>query len=143
MLTDHSWYHCAWGTKDCSPFLFPGNRYEIITHIRVKAGINGLYIDILNGCSEHLHCIIMLRGKQSLPKTMKQIRCESMFWMTSKKLIDSNTKWADEFYASRLSDPLLNKARDYIRDQEIHHREKTWLQEQRELLELNGFSEYR
>jgi len=48
-------------------------------------------------------------------------------------------EWADEYFAVSISESHLNHVRDYIRNQEEHHRRKTWEEEYDELMEKYGF----
>jgi REP-associated tyrosine transposase len=135
-----NWLHCAWGTKGRVPFLHDGKKYQVITHIRQKAGIRGIYIDTLNGYSDHLHCLLLLREDQMLSKVMQVIKGESSYWINKNKLVRSGFEWADEYYAVSVSESHSDRVKDYIRNQEQHHRNKTWEEECEELLSMYGFS---
>jgi putative transposase len=40
------------------------NKFEVINHILTNANGEGIYIDFLNGYSEHLHCLLSLNHDQ-------------------------------------------------------------------------------
>jgi len=119
------WIHCVWGTKNRIPFLSEKVRSGLITHIRANAKEKGIYIDSLNGGNEHLHCLISLDPDQSLSKVMQLIKGESSFWINKNKLTRFRFEWAVEYFGVSVGESQLHKVRDYIRNQEEHHRTKT------------------
>lgn len=139
MITNASWIHCVWDTKDGIQFLSEKTKYEIITHIRTNAGARGLYIDFLDGSREHLHCLLLLRPDQDLHRALKIIKGESSYWINKRKFLSERIVWADESYVSRVNEEVLQYVRDYIRKQEEQHLLKTWIEEREDLLDNCGF----
>jgi REP element-mobilizing transposase RayT len=135
-----NWLHCVWGTKNRIHFLQDGNKYQIINHIRSIAKTKGIYIDFLNGYYEHLHCLLLLDCDQTLSKVMQLIKGESSYWINKNKLVKSNFEWADEYYAVSISESHVKRVREYIKNQEEHHKIKTWEEEYSEFLIQYGFS---
>ena len=137
------WVHCVWGTKNHVPILINGKKYDIITHIRTNAESKGIYIDFVNGHSEHLHCLLLLRCDYTLSFVMQMIKGESSHWINKNKMIKGKFEWADEYYGASVSEADVKNVREYIKNQEEHHRIRTWEEEFKELLEECGFSEYK
>jgi putative transposase len=137
-----NWLHCVWGTKNRIHFLKPERKYEIISHIRTYAGSKGIYIDFLNGHSEHLHCLLLLNCDQTLSKVMQLIKGESSFWINRSKLVKIKFEWADEYYGVSVSESHLDVVREYIKNQEEHHRTLTWENECDEFIKKYGFNKY-
>ncbi len=52
-------------------------------------------------------------------------------------------EWADEYYGVSVSESHLDRVREYIKNQEEHHRTKTWDEECDELIMKNNFSKYK
>lgn len=123
------WLHCVWRTKKGIPFFTPENKSKIFDHIHKNASNKGIYIDFINGDKEHVHCIISLNQEQTLAKVIQLIKGESSFWINKNKLTSGKFEWADECFAVSVSESQINKVRDYIKNQEEHHRKKTWDQE--------------
>ena len=44
-------------------------------------------------------------------------------------MVSGRFEWADEYFAVSVSESQINKVRNYIKNQEEHHRNKTWDQE--------------
>jgi putative transposase len=138
-----NWLHCVWGTKNRTPFLLGEMKYEIINHIRANAREKGIYIDFLNGHSEHIHCLLSLNPDQSLSKVMQLIKGEASFWINKNALIRNKFEWAEEYFAVSVSESHLPKVREYIRNQEEHHKTKSWEEEYSEFISKYGFDKFK
>lgn len=121
--------HAVWGTKNRAPFLTKEIKEKVIKHIRQNAKTKGIYIDRLNGHTEHLHALIGLNANMSISKVMQLIKGESAYWINKVKLTKSKFEWADEYYAASVSESIVPKVRAYIDRQEEHHKKKTFQEE--------------
>ena len=132
------WVHTVWGTKRKEAFLTGENKRKILDHIRQNAGEKGIYIDFINGHKDHIHCLISLNAEQSIGKVMQMIKGESSFWINKNNIVEGKFEWADEYFSVSVSRSHLNKVREYIKNQEEHHRHKTWEEEYREFMAEYG-----
>jgi putative transposase len=137
-----NWLHCVWGTKSKTPYLRGDLKFELINHIRSNAKVKDIYIDILNGGEEHLHCLLSLNPEHSLSHVIQLIKGESSFWINKNMLSNIKFKWAEEYYAVSVSESHIQSVRDYIKNQEQHHRMHTWQDEVDELIRVYGFDKY-
>ncbi len=134
-----NWLHCVWGTKNRTPFLIEEIKFLILEHIKANAKEKDIYIDTLNGLSDHLHCLISLNPDIALSMAIQLIKGESSFWINRSRLTKSKFEWAVEYFAVSVSESHLPGVRNYIRTQEEHHRKKTWEEEYNEFLTEYGF----
>lgn len=81
--------------------------------------------------------MVSLGDNQTLRQVMQLIKGESSFWINKQNLITEKFEWQDEYYAVSVSESLVDKVREYIKNQESHHSRKTWEEECNELNE-NG-----
>jgi len=128
------WIHAVWGTKDRHPYLNKEVRTKVISHIKENAKKKEIYIDCINGHTEHLHCLIALNADMSIAKVMQLIKGESAFWINKEKVTTTKFEWADEYYASSVSESTIGKVRAYIFNQEEHHKKTTFMQEYDEFM---------
>jgi REP element-mobilizing transposase RayT len=117
------------GAKRRFPYLIEDIRWTVFDHIKGNAKFKGIYIDFINGYKDHVHCILSLKADQTLSKSIQLIKGESSFWINQKALTKTKFEWADEYYAVSFSESHLKKVREYIHNQEEHHRSKTWKEE--------------
>jgi REP element-mobilizing transposase RayT len=131
--------HAVWGTKNREPFLADEARPLIIKHIRENAKSKEIYIDSLNGYTDHLHCLFGLNADVSISKAMQQIKGESAFWINKENVTKSKFEWADEYFAVSVSESMIPKVRAYIQTQEGHHKKTTFMQEYEEFMRKYNF----
>lgn len=134
-----NWLHCVWGTKNRTQFLLGDTKPKVIDHIRANAKTKGVYIDFINGHTEHLHCLLSLNHDQSLSKVMQLIKGESSFWINRNSITQHKFKWADEYFGVSVSESHLPRVREYILNQDEHHKIKSWQEEYEEFIEKYGF----
>lgn len=120
------WVHCVWGTKSRYPFLKGDVKNRVISHILQKAQERNLHIECINGYDEHLHCLLMLPPDVSITKVMQQIKGESSFWINSNGVTKMKFEWACEYFATSVSESMLDPVKRYIFNQEAHHQKQTW-----------------
>jgi putative transposase len=137
-----NWFHCVWGTNNRQPFLRTEERETVIKHILENAKDKKIWIDCLNGSSEHLHCLLSLDPDKSLSQVMQLIKGESSHWINKQKLTTFRFKWAVEYFALSVSESQLTIIRNYIRNQEEHHKKMSWEGEYNKFLKDYGFERY-
>lgn len=137
-----NWLHCVWGTKNRVRFLSGNIKDEVIKHILNNAKEKSIYIDILNGSTEHLHCLISLNYDMSLSMAMQLIKGESSYWINKNSLTSTKFQWAEEYYGVSISESHLSGVRKYIRNQEEHHKYNSWAGEEDELISKYGFTRF-
>ena len=131
--------HAVWGTKNRKPVLSSTIHDLICDHIKENATEKHISIDTINGHSDHLHCLMLLNAQMSISKQMQLIKGESSFWVNRTNLIRSKFDWADEYFAASVSEDKLDTVREYILNQQEHHRKITFRQEYEGFLKHFGF----
>ena len=136
--------HFVWSTKNRQSFLStPKLRKLMWRHIRDNAKKKGIYIDFINGYKEHCHCLVSLGDDQTMRQLMQLIKGESSHWINKENLLSEKFEWQDEYFAVSVSESLVDKVRNYIKNQENHHAHKTWDEEYNELIEKYGFQRFK
>ncbi len=133
------WIHFVWTTKKRQPFLTKDIKSKLITHIRKNAKEKDIFIDAMNGDKEHLHALISLGAKQSVSEVAQLIKGESSHWMNKEKLVKGKFEWQDRYFAISVSESVLSNVRKYIRNQEAHHRKKSYAEEVEAFMKTYGF----
>lgn len=133
--------HFIWSTKNREQFLnTPELRVKIWNHILENAKSKGIYIDFINGFSDHCHCLISLGVDQSVQNVIQLIKGESSYWINKNKLTKYKFEWQDEYFALSVSESMLDKVRHYIKNQEIHHKKKSFQDEYNDFIKKYNFT---
>jgi len=133
------WIHLIWATKNRYPFLSDGLLEKVITHINENAINKGIHIDFINGYKEHIHALVSLKSDQSIAQVAHAIKGESSHWINQNNLTNTKFGWQEEYIALSVSKSMIDKVRDYIKNQEEHHRKIGFTEEYNEFLKKHGF----
>ncbi len=123
------WVHLVFTTKDREPFLKKEIRQKVFQHIKENAIQKEIILDLVNGYSEHVHCLISLHKDQSISQVIKLLKGESSHWINQHKLIPYKFSWQDDYWAVSVSESHVAKLKEYITKQEEHHRKKSFEEE--------------
>jgi REP element-mobilizing transposase RayT len=135
-----TYIHFVWSTKNHAPLLkTKETRTRVWSHIRENSIKKGIFIDYINGYSNHCHCLVSLGSDQTISQVMQLIKGESSYWINKNKLCKFKFGWQDEYYAVSVSESGLNSLRNYIKNQEEHHKVKSREEEYDEFISRHGF----
>ncbi|MCA0365955.1 MAG: IS200/IS605 family transposase [Bacteroidetes bacterium] len=136
--------HFVWSTKNRIPYLNTKEiRRKVWNHIFLNAREKEIFVDSVNGYSDHCHCLISLGVNQNIQKIMQLIKGESSYWINKEKII-GNTKfeWQEEYFAVSVSESMIGVVRNYIKNQEEHHGKRTFQEEYEEFISKYGFERF-
>ena len=74
---------------------------------------------------------------------MQLIKGESSYWINKQNILKEKFEWQDEYFAVSVSESLVDRVRNYIKNQESHHAHKTWKDEYNEFIEKYGFERFK
>ena len=117
-------------------------RKQVFDHIRENAIDKGIYIDFINGHLEHVHCLISLGSGQNIDKILMLLKGESTYWINKNKIFMGKFEWQEEYFAVSVSESAVNRVREYIKNQEKHHRKKSFHEEYNEFMRKYGFDKF-
>jgi Transposase and inactivated derivatives len=89
----------------------------------------------INGMPDHLHLVIGMRPTQSIADLLLEIKRDSSKWINKNELVRGKFEWQDGYGAFSYAKSSLPFLIDYVKNQEIHHRKKSFLAEYTELLQ--------
>ncbi len=135
------WVHFVWTTKNRLPLLSDDIRQRVFQHIRENARAKGIFLDYVNGYREHVHCLISLGTEQTLSWIVKMLKGESSHWINQQGLIPQKFQWQHEYFAVGVGESIVDRTRDYIRNQEKHHSKKPFNDEFDEMIQKLWLSE--
>ena len=131
--------HCVWRTKGNKPVLVTEKRNRLFEHILENAKKKEIFIDTLGGHTDHIHCLINLGSGQNIAEVMKLIKGEATYWANKENFIPGKLEWAEDYFAASVSETALDKVREYIKNQEEHHRKMTFAEEYEKFIKSYGF----
>lgn len=111
----------------------------LLQHIKENSKQKKIFLDQINCVYDHCHALISLGSSQTISKVAFLIKGESSHWINEEKLIPGKFEWQDEYIAVSASESQLDKVRAYIKNQEEHHRTKSFSEEYDLFMKKYGF----
>lgn len=134
------WVHLVFSTKDGTPFLVtPEIRRKVFSHISENAKEKDIWLDVVGGHKDHVHCLLSLGREQTISKVVQLIKGESSFWINRNDIVPQKFLWQDDFWAVSVSESHADSVRSYINNQEEHHRTKSFDEEVDEFMKKYGW----
>jgi putative transposase len=131
-------YHVILRTKDSKKTLVQMHSKELYAYILgiVKNKNNVLYR--INGIEDHIHLLSDLHPSIALADYVKDIKVATSIWIKQNGKFPHFTGWADGYaaltYAWRYKEMIVK----YIINQQEHHKNESFAEEYRRLLEEHG-----
>jgi putative transposase len=129
------WIHLVWSTKNREPILVSGLKHEVFKVINDIANDHEIYLDCINGVEDHVHLLVRLRTDQSVADIVKTIKGNS--WEYFKEIPEKYVTWQDGFAAFSVSPSQLKSVRNYIYNQEKHHKDKSFVDEMKAIKQIS------
>ncbi|MPS65533.1 MULTISPECIES: IS200/IS605 family transposase [Chryseobacterium] len=132
--------HVVFSTKNRIPYFNTSElKIKVWKHIKENATEKGIFLDIVNGYSDHCHCLISLSSNQNIEKVVQLLKGESSHWINKNQLTKEKFAWQDEYFAVSVSESMVESVRQYIKNQETHHSKKPFTEEYQEFIEKYNF----
>ncbi|MCH8942243.1 MAG: IS200/IS605 family transposase [Bacteroidetes bacterium] len=132
------WVHLIWSTKNREKIIPSEMKNILIEHIKSNCNEKGVWLDSINCVSDHIHLLISLNAEMPISKLVMLIKGESSHWINKNKLIRGKFQWQEEYIALSVSESIIPKVRDYIKNQEEHHRRITFSEEYDDFMKKYG-----
>jgi REP element-mobilizing transposase RayT len=128
----------VWATKNRYPFLNDSIPNQVFAHMRENAKTKNIYIDFINGYTDHVHVLVSLNDDLSIGKIAQLIKGESSHWINQLQLTVDKFEWQDEYLAIGVGDYKLDIVRNYIAKQPEHHKKVSFDDEYNKFIERYG-----
>jgi len=134
------WVHTVFSTKNREPLLSKSIRKDVYEHIISNCHKKEIFLEAINGYSEHIHCLISLGKEQSISKVSQLIKGEASFWINKNELTTKKFMWQDDYFAVSVSESQVKQVVKYIQNQEAHHAKKSFAEEVDEFMNKYGWA---
>lgn len=133
-----SLYQIVFSTKRREPTLSKDNRPELFKYIWGILKNKKCHLYRINGVEDHIHIITHLHQSVALAILVKDIKIASSMFIKEQGLFPKFDGWQDGYGAFTYSQDAKDNLIAYVKNQEEHHRTKTFREEFVELLKEHG-----
>ncbi|MBX2910107.1 MAG: IS200/IS605 family transposase [Chitinophagales bacterium] len=134
------WIHAIWATKEREPLIYPHVETNIHQYLSEQLRELGCPVRIINGMPDHIHCLFLLNPQKSIAEIIKQIKGSSSHHINQNNLIAEKFAWQTGYAAYSVSESIVERVFEYIRNQKQHHQKHTFKQEYENFLKLYGIA---
>ena len=124
-----SYFHCVFSTKDRQRFITPDLRDRLWPFLGGIARNNNIKAIQIGGVEDHVHLLLSLPPTISIAKALQLIKGGSSKWIHENLPERRLFAWQEEYGAFSVSVSQLERIIQYIKDQEDHHRKKSFQEE--------------
>ena len=130
--------HVVFSTKNRRNTIREDFRKRLWSYMGGIARAHQLHAIIIGGMGDHVHLLLAVPSTIAIGRAVQLIKMGSSSWVRENE--SKLFQWQEGFAAFSVSQSNLEKVKDYIRDQEIHHRRISFAEEWNALLEKHGIT---
>ena len=90
---------------------------------------------IINGVEDHVHILCLLSRNYAIKKIVEEVKTEPSKWIKTKGSQYKDFYWQAGYGVFSVSESKIEEVREYIKNQEEHHRRMTFQEEFRRICE--------
>jgi REP element-mobilizing transposase RayT len=130
-------YHIVFSTKNREPIITKPIRTEFFKYIGgIIRGEGGVLLEI-GGMPDHVHLVVRFKAEPSVATMVKVIKSKSSKWLNEQPKRPGRFEWQRGYAAFTVSVSQLRSVRAYVKNQEQHHRRRSFQEELGTVQEMN------
>src|SRR5262245_21636350 len=130
-------YHIIFSTKHRTPWITSAWRSRLHEYLGgTIRGLDGIP-EAVGGVDDHVHLLLGLRATHTLADLLRELKKAATAWVREQNL-EPAFAWQEGYAAFTVSPTARDGVKAYIRNQEEHHRRKSFLEELQWLLKEAG-----
>jgi putative transposase len=116
--------HLVFSTKHREPLIVPDMRQRLYSYMGGVIRNEGCSLYEIGGTADHLHLLVRVLPKKSVSDFMRDLKSSSSGWVHDSFVEMKRFHWQDGFGAFSVSQSQASRVKEYIRNQEDHHRQR-------------------
>jgi putative transposase len=133
-----SLHHCVFATKGREKMLSAQIRQRLWAYLGGVAREKGMKALAVGGVADHVHILLSLPAPVSVAKAMQLLKGNSSKWIHETFPELQSFAWQEGYAAFSIGVSGVSETDAYIRNQEEHHRTKTYREEVMIFLKRHG-----
>ncbi len=138
----HSYYavyeHTVFSSKNRIPFLTSENEEDVFRYLASSLKGQGCCSLAVGGHVEHIHLLYRRPSTLPTPDLLKEVKRQSGISLKENNKLQQDFYWQEGYGAFSISYWDLEKIGGHINKQKMHHEDKSWEKEYRQLLKKHG-----
>jgi REP element-mobilizing transposase RayT len=131
-------YHIVFSTKGRKPWLKDKLRKRVHSYLGGAIRGEGGTAILVGGVDDHVHIFALLRPDKTLSDLVRNIKANSSNWIHREFKDLKDFAWQRGYSVFTVSHSQSPKVKNYVANQERHHRKQSFQEEIRGLLRKHG-----
>ncbi|MBD5297350.1 MAG: IS200/IS605 family transposase [Bacteroides sp.] len=132
-------YHIVINTKDRKPAIPMLHRKKLYAYIHAIIQNKGCRTLRINGIENHVHILLDLHPSVALSTLIGEIKRSSTLWLRNQIEFPKFDYWGKEYFAASVSHSDWQSVKEYICNQEEHHKGIAYEDEMKRWAETHDF----
>jgi putative transposase len=132
--------HCVWSTKDRSALITPDLQQRLWPYLGGIARENKMKVLAVGGVEDHVHALLSLPSTLPISKALQLLKGNSSKWIHETFPDRHRFGWQEGYGAFSIGMSGVEDTIAYIRNQQQHHRRRSFRDELVVFLEKNGIA---
>ena len=116
------WIHAVFATKERQPLITSKIEDHLYSCLYTEFKSMDCALRIVNGLSDHVHCLFLLGPKRSVSEVIKHIKGLSSHFINSHYATAEKFAWQKGYAAFSVSESKLDIVYQYIKNQKINRK---------------------
>lgn len=122
-------YHIVFSTKHREPLIHNSLKGELHKYLGgLVRDKHGILLEV-GGMADHVHLVVNLRPDIAVSDVVKYVKANSSGWVNDRPDRHGEFYWQRGYAAFTVSESQLPAVREYVLNQEAHHRGQTFKEE--------------
>ena len=132
--------HLIFHIKTTSPKICEENLERVHAYIGQLVNTLGCRVIQTGGTGDHVHTLILLSKNVSISHVVEELKRNSSRWIKTINSRYERFEWQGGYGAFSVSQSVVDKTVQYIKNQKTHHQKHSFQDEYLEFLKLYGIS---
>ncbi len=128
-------YHCVWSTKSRQNLISQRWESDLWSYIGGIARKNAIHPIQIGGIEDHIHALVEPPKNMKIPELIQILKTPSSHWINQSGRLVGRFDWQVGYGAFSVSPSIVPQIVQYIQGQREHHKQLTFEEEYRRLLE--------
>jgi len=122
-------YHLVWSTKERRPLITADLQNRLYEYIGGTFRSLKCFPILFGGIHDHVHLCVEIPPKYALADIVRNVKVSSSKWVRQNFPIKKEFEWQEGYGAFSVSPSCKEAVLQYIKNQEIHHKERNFREE--------------
>jgi putative transposase len=123
------YFHVVFAVKGRANLIRPQRKEELYKFITGIVTAKGQKLLAINGMPDHVHLLVGMKPDMALSDLVRDVKANSSRFIREQGWVKGAFEWQQGFGAFTLGHSQLSQIIPYIRNQEEHHRVRTFREE--------------